>query len=147
MGTNKFIVLETTDTGVLVTEEYSINIKSFNETISSKGGSIRYRLWLSEIYYEQLKQRILYAFKDDDKERFQTLQEDEIVKFDNKDMAADAGDYEEEFLHYHGQRAKILCLATYTQLGDKDYEYYDIVFDDGYVMYAISGYHLTLITS
>jgi len=32
--------------------------------------------------------------------------------------------------------------ATFTEVGDPDYEYYDIEFDDGDILYAVSGYHL-----
>ena len=42
-----------------------------------------------------------------------------------------------------GKEAVIDCLATYTELGDKDYEYYNITFKSGLEVEAISGYHLT----
>jgi hypothetical protein len=41
-----------------------------------------------------------------------------------------------------GQLVKVLRLATATELGEQDYEYYDIRFEDGTVWSAISGYHL-----
>ena len=38
----------------------------------------------------------------------------------------------------------IECMATATEEGDKDYEYYDLRTEAGKVLnYAISGYHLT----
>lgn len=43
---------------------------------------------------------------------------------------------------FEGQQATIQELATATELGQKDFEYYDIVFDNGKVANAISGYHL-----
>jgi hypothetical protein len=46
-----------------------------------------------------------------------------------------------------GKKAIIECLSTYTELGDKDYEYYDIKFGDGTILYAISGYHLTPVSN
>jgi len=39
-------------------------------------------------------------------------------------------------------KVKILCLATHTELGDPDYEYYDIQFEDGYVINGLSGSYL-----
>lgn len=36
----------------------------------------------------------------------------------------------------------MLTLATATEPGEKNYEYYDIRFDDGVELAAISGYHL-----
>ena len=42
-----------------------------------------------------------------------------------------------------GKTVTVLNLATYTELGDKDYEYYDIEFEDGRQMYGVSGYNLT----
>lgn len=41
-----------------------------------------------------------------------------------------------------GQKVTIICLATYTELGDPDYEYYDIETEDGTILEGISGYHL-----
>lgn len=46
-----------------------------------------------------------------------------------------------------GKKAIIEYLATYTELGDKNYEYYDIEFGDGTILYAVSGYHLTPISN
>lgn len=46
--------------------------------------------------------------------------------------------------NYDGERA-IATLGVDIPSGhggDKDYEYYDLVFDDGYEMYAVSGFHL-----
>lgn len=43
-----------------------------------------------------------------------------------------------------GQICEVVCLATATELGEKDYEYYDIKFADGVKWGAISGYHLEL---
>jgi len=42
-----------------------------------------------------------------------------------------------------GKKAIIECLATYTELGDKNHEYYDVEFGDGTILYTVSGYHLT----
>ena len=43
------------------------------------------------------------------------------------------------------KKCTIISLATYTQLGNKDFEYYNIKFDNGIYLNAISGYHLTII--
>ena len=40
------------------------------------------------------------------------------------------------------QTAEILSLEAYTELGDKDYEYYNIKFGDGTEFDGVSGYHL-----
>lgn len=50
--------------------------------------------------------------------------------------------YIENIEAHHMKPATIEGLATYTELGDKDYEYYDIIFEDGFELDAISGYHL-----
>ena len=39
-------------------------------------------------------------------------------------------------------KVRVLCLATYTELGDPDFEYYDIQFEDGYVINGLSGSYL-----
>lgn len=39
-------------------------------------------------------------------------------------------------------RCIVESLETYTELGDQDYEYYNIKFEDGFKMAAVSGYHL-----
>lgn len=38
---------------------------------------------------------------------------------------------------------KIMNLATFTGLGKKDFEYYNVIFDNDYVLQCISGRHLT----
>lgn len=44
---------------------------------------------------------------------------------------------------HDNQDCLIMALSTYSELGNKDYEYYDIQFADGFSIDAISGYHLT----
>lgn len=39
-------------------------------------------------------------------------------------------------------KVKILCLATYTELGDPNQEYYDVQFEDGYILSGLSGLYL-----
>lgn len=45
-------------------------------------------------------------------------------------------------LHHHLQLCTVVALAVAAELGEKDFEYYDIKFDNGAVFKAISGYHL-----
>ena len=45
-------------------------------------------------------------------------------------------------VRYDGQVCQILSLETATELGDKDSEYYNVKFKDGYEADALSGYHL-----
>lgn len=82
----------------------------------------------------------------------QTLKEDQEVLFNLKGLEHDwVEDDKKDLDHVFKDKemginisCKILCLATYTELGQRDFEYYDIQFEDGYIMYAISGYHLRL---
>ena len=41
-----------------------------------------------------------------------------------------------------GKHVIILQLETFTKLGDKDFEYYNIRLENGGILYGISGYHL-----
>jgi len=58
------------------------------------------------------------------------------------EIAGDFGIEKSELAKYDMQKCTVLCLATASQLGEQNFEYYDIAFDDGSVMEAISGYHL-----
>lgn len=67
------------------------------------------------------------------------------VTFSMKDISGDEfGDDEsaQVAMSHDGHTATVLTLATATEPGEKDYEYYDIRFDDGVELAAISGYHL-----
>ena len=50
---------------------------------------------------------------------------------------------QEQLDEREGEEVTILSLETYTELGNKDYEYYNIRFGDGTEEVGISGYHLT----
>ena len=39
-------------------------------------------------------------------------------------------------------KAVITSQETASEIGDKNYEYYDIEFEDGESLWAVSGYHL-----
>ena len=75
----------------------------------------------------------------------QTFKEGDLVRFNSKDISQEEWDDVEmgEITKYENQIAKVVCLACYAELGEKDYEYYDIRFKDGKSFEVISGYHLT----
>ena len=74
----------------------------------------------------------------------------ETVLFNNEDWpytSPDELDDESELMDqiaksYGGQTCTIDCLATASELGNKEYGYYDVTFGDGTELLAISGYHL-----
>lgn len=73
------------------------------------------------------------------------------VRFYMKDVSPeDFGDEEEgELAASHDKMKAIItsqatATATVDELGDKNYEYYDIEFGDGIEIPAVSGYHLEL---
>lgn len=104
----------------------------------------------AEKYANKKGLKIVDTFADGDKPKLdegkkqQSLPDGTKVKFDLKDISPEefADEDTEEVKAYNGKVATIEGLETYTELGDKDYEYYDIKFDDGEMMYAVSGYHL-----
>jgi hypothetical protein len=50
---------------------------------------------------------------------------------------------QEDFISKYGNKTCIATgLETYTELGIRDHEYYNVVFDDGFKMIGVSGYHL-----
>jgi hypothetical protein len=73
------------------------------------------------------------------------------VMFSIKDMLGEFEDDEEngvDAISHDKQKAVIIGqVMSNCEEGeiDKDYEYYDIEFQDKTVLYGISGYHLTLI--
>lgn len=79
----------------------------------------------------------------------QSLKDGTKVKFSFENMQLEFEDEyqknpgEMDFLE--GKEATIDCLAMATELGNKDYEYYDITFEDGSDLEGVSGYHLTVI--
>lgn len=76
-------------------------------------------------------------------ERKATLNPGDKVKFNLMGLDSEfiALDYE-DIIPCNNKVATVVCLATYTELGERDFEYYDIKFEDGKVFEAISGYHL-----
>jgi len=93
--------------------------------------------------------------------RKQTLKSGTICRFNFEDLlhelfeeiGKDSGFYDEDSMSkaLEGKKCIIINLATFTELGDKDFEYYDVIFKrpnilDGQTNYtiliAISGYHL-----
>lgn len=50
-----------------------------------------------------------------------------------------------ELLKLNNMKGQVLSLETYSELGEKDFEYYNVALDNGVVLDAISGYHLEVI--
>lgn len=76
-----------------------------------------------------------------------TYQEGEMVEFDLRGMGSEWKSSEDrktaDVAESHDQLvAKIIGQATFTEVGNPDFEYYDIQFEDGEELYAVSGYHL-----
>jgi len=80
-----------------------------------------------------------------DDERW-TLKSGDKVEFDLRGMGADWIDEDPEqgyiAKQHNGDIATVTNQATFTEIGDRDFEYYDIEFDNGDELYAVSGYHL-----
>jgi hypothetical protein len=72
---------------------------------------------------------------------------DEPSSNDHPGKESDIKNWQEVLEQYEGKIATIDCCACQCAAEgdepDKDYEYYDITFEDGRTMYAISGYQLT----
>lgn len=75
-----------------------------------------------------------------------TLHVGDKVIFNLKDMEGEWEEANEEdyntAINHNNSHAIITSQETYTELGDRDYEYYNIKFEDGSELYAVSGYHL-----
>jgi hypothetical protein len=83
------------------------------------------------------------TYSEDDEDWY--FDEGDRVIFDIKGMESEWLDDEETgelAISHDGQEAIIIGKATATEIGDKDYEYYDIEFGDGIILNAVSGYHL-----
>jgi len=78
--------------------------------------------------------------------RFWTYQEGDEVLFhlDGQNSGWEEEDPESaEIAFAHDEEiATITSQATATETGNKDWEYYDIVFSDGKELFAVSGFHL-----
>lgn len=80
----------------------------------------------------------------------QSLKDGTTVRFSFKDLPADEEWVELTGLSLptlkglEGKKAKVVDLETYTELGNKDYEYYNIKFPHlKEELVGISGFHLT----
>jgi len=49
---------------------------------------------------------------------------------------------ESSFIKNYGNKICVAHFTTATQLGERDHEYYDITFDNGDIIGAVSGHHL-----
>ncbi len=70
--------------------------------------------------------------------------------FDLRGQAFEFGEHQTALykskLEIHDRtRCIVESLETYTELGDQDYEYYNIKVKSGFEMTGVSGYHLTVI--
>jgi hypothetical protein len=54
-------------------------------------------------------------------------------------------DIEISLSEYEGKIGTVECLDTYTELGDRDFEYYSVAFPSLPTLHAISGYHLEVV--
>ena len=73
------------------------------------------------------------------------LQDAWAYEFDLDDSDAEGDElshWDTKLRQLDGKKAIVDCLTTHTKLGDKDTEYYDIIFGDGTILNSISGYHL-----
>jgi hypothetical protein len=88
-----------------------------------------------------------YPKNDPESDEDWAFQEGDRVTFDLKDMAMDWEAEDPEAFEvaeaHNGQTAIIVGQVTATEIGDKDYEYYDIEFEDCEYLLAVSGYHLS----
>jgi hypothetical protein len=83
----------------------------------------------------------------------QSISDGTKVIFDNKGFSYEEFGYEniskKTYKQINGRQATIKQLDTYSELGNKDGEYYTIEFsmNDGtkLILEAISGYHLTIL--
>lgn len=79
----------------------------------------------------------------------QSIPNGTLVMFDLKDIRVEEFPEEqrEDVELADGAEGCVLCLTMATELGDQDYEYYDVEFDtpDGVIkLEGVSGYHLVL---
>jgi len=75
-----------------------------------------------------------------------TLKPGEKVEFDVRglrdEFLYDEDEEGPELVAHNRQIATIMGPETASEIGDRDAEYYNIKFDDGYEAYGVSGYHL-----
>jgi len=74
--------------------------------------------------------------------KMQTLEDNCLVVFDSKGLVEDFKQVGIDTVPYDMAMATIQCLATFSELGNLNSEYYDIRFEDGMIFHAVSGYHL-----
>lgn len=75
----------------------------------------------------------------------QTFHGGDEVRFDLNGMSEDFKQVDLDLDQYDQCLCLIVSLDTFTELGDKDYEYYNVQMPDGEIIDGISGYHLTLV--
>jgi len=72
-----------------------------------------------------------------------TLNPGDRVVFNLQGMESEFEDVDEgDIIKYNGQEATITGEETASEIGDRNYEYYNIQFYDGAEFIGVSGYHL-----
>lgn len=72
----------------------------------------------------------------------QSIKNGTKVEFDLQGMRIEFEEDCPEAVNYHEKIGTVDSLETATELGEQDYEYYNVTFEDGFQMTGVSGYHL-----
>lgn len=79
----------------------------------------------------------------------QSIPNGSVVKIETKglseELAEELGMPVKDLLQSLDGTGIVTALATYTSLGEKDYEYYDVEMGNGLILPGISGYHLEIV--
>lgn len=122
----------------------------FNETFKNKNISMtKFRaktvnesIYGSDYVSDDTRPR---APREEEENEGWTLKPGEKVEFDVRDLR-DEFLYDEEdgeeLVAHNRQIATVMSPETASEIGDRDAEYYNIKFDDGFEAYGVSGYHL-----
>jgi hypothetical protein len=74
----------------------------------------------------------------------QSIPSGTLVRFSLKHLTDE--EFGDRVSQFEGKVARINRMATFTKMGEKDFEYYDIQFiKSGVVINAVSGFHLELL--
>jgi hypothetical protein len=104
-------------------------------------------LKMNKSIQQQAEALVSKALHENDEPGEQSIPDGTKVRFELKNISSKefGFDTEEEFSDLErldGEVATVDFLATATELGEKDYEYYTITFEDGTKLDSVSGYHL-----
>ena len=81
------------------------------------------------------------------KENHQSIPNGSFIKFDLKDIGVEEWEDVCDIKKFQGKICKVTSLETYTELGNKDFEYYNVSFPGGVNLTGISGYQLTVLNN